>query len=628
MAWAQVGLYSGSDSFSAETWRYVWGRVTTATGEPVRGADVGLISDAGTVQFRSLFTDNEGRFHTDYQFINMNGKEFTVLVTVSKKGYPKAHTYVNFGTSGKPFVIEVVLRPPETDPGLLSPADLVARLTPEFRHLDSSDGLSGRDLKAYDRAVTEFLDRPRLDLAVPAMEKIVASNPSCLRCRIMTSLAELNWNDWRGAEIELGESVNAVINKKLSRPEPLLAYGVWLTWQHQPDKAEPYLEDAVRIAPNDPLALQELGRVQCLTLNWEGAADSLKKALAAGAGPDARLMLAQALVWSGSVKEAEAELNRYVDTSDSKKMAPQVHEIRQRIEERKKDETALVKVQKQAVPYLDYIHNPPPEFQNVEPVNAGVNLELVLNAVGKNIADLYQRFPNTSSLEKIHQEKLDRKGKSEGSLDQRFRYLCLVPAEQGSPRTAEFRGDSTGHETSLRGLKEDFMLTKGFVAAPLLFHPIYQPGTTFRLLGRQKIKGHDSYVIAFAQKVGKSRMYGSFKCNGKSRDTFYQGVAWVDVASYRILQLRTDLLVPLPAVKLEAETTEIQFNAVHFKRLPEDLWLPSDVTVTLDWEGRRLRNRHEYSDFMLFSVDAKEEIGKPKDAAHNSPPVAAPVATQ
>jgi len=273
-----------------------------------------------------------------------------------------------------------------------------------------------------------------------------------------------------------------------------------------------------------------------------------------------------------------------------------------------------VKLQKQATPHTDYVHNPPSELQGIEPAGEEVNLDSILSAVGKNVADLFQNFPNTSSLERIHQEKLDRKGKSAGSLDQKFRYLCLMPSGQWGPGTDEYRADSTGQQAYPRGLSQNFMLTAGFVAAPLVFHPTYQPGSTFRLLGRQKIKGRDAYVVAFAQEPKRSRMSGSFRMAGISKTTFHQGAAWIDPTTYQILKLRTELLTPLPVVKLQAETTEIEFSEVHFKRLAEGFWLPAEVTVTIDWQGQRLRNRHEYSDFAVFNVDAMQKIGSPKDA--------------
>ena len=45
-----------------------------------------------------------------------------------------------------------------------------------------------------------------------------------------------------------------------------------------------------------------------------------------------------------------------------------------------------------------------------------------------------------------------------------------------------------------------------------------------------------------------------------------------------------------------------------------EFWLPNDVMVTLGWNGRTLRNKHVYSDFLVSNVDASQKIGKPKEA--------------
>jgi hypothetical protein len=162
------------------------------------------------------------------------------------------------------------------------------------------------------------------------------------------------------------------------------------------------------------------------------------------------------------------------------------------------------------------------------------------------------------------------------------------------------------------------MLTSGFASASLLFHPIYQPQAAFRYLGRQKVNGRDTHVIAFAQQPGKARFCGTFKIDGTDRTTFSQGLAWVDSESYEITRLRTDLLVPLSEVNLERETTEIALGEVHFKGIAEGFWLPQQVTVTVDWNGRHLRNEHHYSEFKLFHVEATEKIKKPKELGETS----------
>jgi len=59
---------------------------------------------------------------------------------------------------------------------------------------------------------------------------------------------------------------------------------------------------------------------------------------------------------------------------------------------------------------------------------------------------------------------------------------------------------------------------------------------------------------------------------------------------------------------LSRETTEIHYAEVRFKNASLSLWLPRDVAVTVEWEGKLLRNTHSYSDFMLFNVETKSKV--------------------
>jgi len=82
-------------------------------------------------------------------------------------------------------------------------------------------------------------------------------------------------------------------------------------------------------------------------------------------------------------------------------------------------------------------------------------------------------------------------------------------------------------------------------------------------------------------------------------------VAWIDCKTYQVIRMRTDLLNPVARTRLDRETTEVQYSEVRFKDVPLSFWLPRDVVVTVEWKGKLRRNRHTYSDFHLFSVEAK-----------------------
>jgi hypothetical protein len=150
------------------------------------------------------------------------------------------------------------------------------------------------------------------------------------------------------------------------------------------------------------------------------------------------------------------------------------------------------------------------------------------------------------------------------------------------------------------------MLTSGFASASLFFLPAYQDGAGFRYLGRHSLDGRDVHVVAFAQRPETARTAERFIADGASAVVLFQGVAWIDPTTFQIVRLRSDLLTPQAKVRLQRQTTEIQFVQVAFKQVAVALWLPQQVTVTVDWRGRTLRNLHRYSDFRLFNVATEE----------------------
>ena len=602
----------------------VWlvaGKVRTVEGDPVKNAWV-TVTPVTSTGLRTFYTDAQGEFRSEYQMVTgVGSNEFIVILSAKKKGFQTAHSYVNFGRTNKTWVVPLTLRPTEEDPDLLSPADLIAGLAPKLKQLGPADGLAAKSEKDYMRGMADFLDQNNPDRAVPLLIKVFANNPSCIGCRVMLGLAELSWCAWDDANQTFGESVKATLaDRKMGRPEALVAYGTWLSWQHEAEKAEAFYLEALKFAPQDALALQELGRSLLTLQKYEAANDVLKRALAAGAGPEARVLYAESWLGAGRPHEASIELDRYLNGRDVKKMPARVRQLWVSIQDRQKVEAAFVKVKPRAGhEIVDFLQHPPANLMpGLQPATDQQQLGSILDGVGAKILEMTKSFPNTSSLEEIHQEKLGHKGKVSNTQDQKFRYLCMVPHQAWGPGFMEYRADLSGSEASVKGLSEGFMLTKGFSSAGFIFHPTYRAESNFRYLGRQKVNNRDTFVVAFAQIPGKAHFTGKFRESNKAVTTLTQGLAWIDSSTYEIIRLHTDLLTPLPELRLEGEATNIDFKEVHFKSYKGALWLPEDVTVTLDWNGKVLRNTHEYSDFRIFNVDASEKIGTVKASANSS----------
>jgi len=85
------------------------------------------------------------------------------------------------------------------------------------------------------------------------------------------------------------------------------------------------------------------------------------------------------------------------------------------------------------------------------------------------------------------------------------------------------------------------------------------------------------------------------------------------------VRLETDLVRPMPEIRLAAEHTVIEYGPVRFRERNVDMWLPQSAEVYSDWRGRRFHLRHSFTKYMLFSVDDKQTISAPKAAEETAP---------
>ncbi len=253
-----------------------------------------------------------------------------------------------------------------------------------------------------------------------------------------------------------------------------------------------------------------------------------------------------------------------------------------------------------------------PGLKGLEPAANQEELPRILQKVGENVEEMYRDFLNTTSVERIRQVRMGLDEVTEQSRDQHFNYLMLAKTEENMVGLEEYRTNRKGVRVEPQPLSGGSVITKGFASISKGFLLRYQPDSRFRLLGRQKVQGVRTYVVAYAQIPVKAHLVGAFECEEGRALLLNQGVAWVDPVSYRILHYRSDLLAPRPDIYLERETTEVQFAEVRFKNVPAVFWLPREVVVTVQRKGQIYRNRHWYSGFKLFDVETEGKVEAPR----------------
>ncbi|SPF33008.1 Poly(3-hydroxybutyrate) depolymerase (modular protein) [Candidatus Sulfotelmatobacter kueseliae] len=250
-----------------------------------------------------------------------------------------------------------------------------------------------------------------------------------------------------------------------------------------------------------------------------------------------------------------------------------------------------------AKPYLDdplpQLTANIPELQGLDPAPDQQRLAELLKKTGDKSLDLLRRMPNVISHESVV-TKIEPRGPT---WHQQFEYLVLRHEANSDVTLDEFRTDKAKTGAA--------PLSQGAANAWIVFHPGNLAESRFRYLGRQRMDGHATIVLAFAQIPDKVKFPGQVDFQGTKVPMLFQGIAWIDESDFRIVRLRKDLLTPRPDIYLRTFTSEILFSEVSVPKAAETLWLPQEVKVTWDFKGQVVQETHRYSNPHLYQSKAK-----------------------
>lgn len=263
-----------------------------------------------------------------------------------------------------------------------------------------------------------------------------------------------------------------------------------------------------------------------------------------------------------------------------------------------------------------------PELKGLKTAPNQKKLAALLDKVGAKTLETARNTPNLISREIVTESQLGI-----GETHHDYDYLILIRSEGSAVNFNEFRVDvKTGAKfqfdeevknasptwADVKRARDEMAASQsrppasqGFATSWLHFYPDNRQQATFRYLGEQKLDGQRLLVLAFAQKPQSVMSPGVFQYEGKTVPMFFQGVAWVDPSDFRIVQLHTDLLAPLPEVSLQRLTAQIRFAPTRIEEIPSLLSLPREVTITSKVSGWTLREIHKYSEYRLFRVQSR-----------------------
>ena len=254
---------------------------------------------------------------------------------------------------------------------------------------------------------------------------------------------------------------------------------------------------------------------------------------------------------------------------------------------------------------------------SVPPVEAGAScpLDEVVQKVGARMEEFVHNVNRFAATESVKHESINGRGFASPSETARYDYLVSVDATRpGHLSFDEYRQN----ETATAGYPKS-MMTDGLPGLVLIFHPYYAKNYAMTCEGLSRWNGQLSWQICFEQRKDRPNELRSYRLGmeGQAYPVALKGRAWIGLETNQIERMETDLVAPLPQIRLALDHITVEYAPVHFRQGGVDMWLPQSAELFYEWRGSRVHRVLTFSHYMLFSVDDKQKISAPKgqDAA-------------
>ncbi len=408
----------------------------------------------------------------------------------------------------------------------------------------------------------------------------------------------------------------------------LLSLSQVLLDENKPGEALPYLSRAVRAEPYSWRAHAIYADAYLREGSPDEAVKQADRALELGHGQAAvvQRFLAAALAKRGERNKAVSVLQNYVqehpgDTSAKKQLENLQFPEAQNAQSGAASAELLQPgslAEATALP-LPSSWLPPDIDEKVPPVepNTSCALNEVIKKAGERIEEFVGNVDRFVATESLKHETINKWGLASSPETRKFDYMVSIQeVKAGFFNVEEFRtvGNAFGEFP-------DGVESNGLPALVLIFHPYNVGSFDLTCEGLARWNGGLAWQLHFRQRDDRPNNIRSYKVgsNGITYPVTLKGRAWIEADSYHIVRLETDLVRPVPEIRLAADHTAIEYGPVHFRERNLDMWLPQSAEVYSDWKGRRFHRRHSFSKYLLFSVDDKQVISAPKSAVETHP---------
>ena len=398
--------------------------------------------------------------------------------------------------------------------------------------------------------------------------------------------------------------------------------------QGHPERAVPLLEKAVSLDEVSWKAHWKLGSAYLQSNDPAKAQQQSERAIALGKGEAgvAQVLDAAALADLGKLDAAESVLEAFVRDQPNDPAAPPARIVLAELKHREKgaqQESSLPFNQPKSVAAVFDLQpeistsktstwSEPGIDERVPGVAPNVSCALpqVLAGAGKQVELLMDSLEKIEATERVEHFTIDKQGELRSPEVRSFDYVvAVVHQPHGVIELEEYRNGSLDpHEFPAD------IATEGLPAMALIFHPQISSDFDFTCEGLGQASGRPAWQVHFQQNPKRPNRIRAYVIARNYYPVPLKGRAWIDATSYQIVRLESELVNPMPQIRLARERVSIDYAPVQFRSKNVQMWLPSHAELRVAWNKNTFYRTHAFSNFKLFSVGTDQKIGAPKES--------------
>lgn len=432
-------------------------------------------------------------------------------------------------------------------------------------------------------------------------------------------------------------------------------------------RASEYLGTATHLSPLNVQALTLLGRVGLEQADYGRAVSNLEKAVMADSdywvahdllaasylkerkydkardqaqiaiaqgksnATASQLVLGQALVNLGQKQEGIETLKNFVQASPKNPSVPQVKDLIAKLEapgSASSDvETVLPGAAKlEGVDPMIAAAEPTFSLKPWQPAGIDTNrpsvatgvacpAENVIQQSGARVEEFVGDVSRIAAIEHLLHEQLDEIGQPITKETRTFNYVASVSeSTPGFISVEEYRAEHLGVADF-----PDQIASSGFTTLALVFHPVMRDNFEMVCEGLGEWQGQATWLVHFKQRDDRPARMHDYKVGSQVYALKLKGRAWITADKFQIVRIESELVSPVPQIRLAGEHQVVEYGPVPFAKKNMQLWLPKSAEIYLDFRRHRYYRRHSFDHYMLFSVDAEEKRKEPKAPAETKP---------